>query len=140
MQFTNHEVLKAKSLMHAAVTKPKAGFAILKGKAVLLTKLPGIMLSAAKAKFAVIAKAPAFVAAKAVAAGVVWVVIARGTTGAIYDIIDGKYDEYYAQRDAEVRRIRQQCFHNMSQMGNLSPENFRIIQNSFDELMKSYGL
>ena len=140
VQFTNHEVLKAKSLMHAAVTKPKAGFAILKGKAVLLTKLPGIMLSAAKAKFAVIAKAPAFVAAKAVAAGVVWVVIARGTTGAIYDIIDGKYDEYYAQRDAEVRRIRQQCFHNMSQIGNLSPENFRIIQNSFDELMKSYGL
>ena len=79
-------------------------------------------------------------AAKTMAAGLVWVVIARGTTGAIYDIIDGKYDEYYAQRDAEVRRIRQQCFHNMSQIGNLSPENFRIIQNSFDELMKSYGL
>ena len=83
---------------------------------------------------------PAVVAAKSVAAGAIWAVIGYGSVRAIYDIIDGKHDEFFAQREAEAREHRNSCFGALNSISNIRPDNLRIIRNSFNELLDLYGI
>ena len=128
---------KAKFLKAAKTLK------VAKAKLVVAKALIPKMVVGIKAAFLAKLKASAaFVSPVAIPAATVavYAVILRGTTGAIYDILTGEYDDYYAKRDTEKARILKQCEDNLSRMGNISLENRRIIKNSFDELLKSYGL
>ena len=114
---------------------------VIKAKAILIKNFTVALTVKLKALVLVAAASPAVAGAKVVAAAAIFAVIARGTTGAIHDIISGKHDAFFEQRQREAREVRDNCFSlASSELRSLSEERRQVVLNNIRELMATYGI
>ena len=141
LQLKSELAKTAKTVYHAAANKAAGLAKLAKVKALMVKKLTVYMVAQAKLAIASALTPHVVLGAQTFAAGAVFAVLARGTTGAIHDIISGRHDAFFAQRKAEAREIRDRCYNNVvPELGNLSDANRLAIVNGIKQLFATYGM
>ena len=141
LQLKSELAKTAKTVYHAAANKAAGLAKLAKVKALMVKKLTVYMVAQAKLAIASALTPHVVLGAQTFAAGAVFAVLARGTTGAIHDIISGRHDAFFAQRKAEAREIRDRCYNNVvPELGNLSDANRLSIVNGIKQLFATYGM
>ena len=141
LQLKSELAKTAKTVYHAAANKAAGLAKLAKVKALMVKKLTVYMVAQAKLAIASALTPHVVLGAQTFAAGAVFAVLARGTTGAIHDIISGRHDAFFAQRKEEGRQARDNCYGKVvPELGNLSDANRLSIVNGIKQLFATYGM